>query len=214
VKCAPIYNQINPPEDHGVRYLHVIECGGMYSIGIFVFAPNAKIPLHNHPDMSVLSRVLYGSIRSKSYDIIETPSPKEVNQSHEEPHGFKDRLFQFPMRLFDKIHRNGSSSENCIYCIENEEEVIRAPETTALYPKKGNLHEFTAGEEGACVLDVLVPPYESENGRDCTYFEKCDYSDSIKESDISHCIVQTIAQPVWFRCTGGSYEGLISYEDK
>lgn len=215
LKCAPIHNQINPPEEQSVRYLHVIEYGGMYSIGIFVFAPNAKIPLHNHPDMSVVSRVLYGSIRAKSYDIIDPSIGKKVNQVHEEPHGFADRLLKFPMRIFDKVHRNGAPSENCIYCIENEEKEISAPEISTLYPKKGNLHEFTAGDKGACVLDVLVPPYDSDHNRDCTYFQIFDCDDNTKEPNMPYCIVEPIEQPHWFRCTGGTYEGLITcYEDK
>lgn len=192
----------------------MIECGGMYSIGIFVFAPNAKIPLHNHPDMSVLSRVLYGSIRAKSYDIIDLSAETKMNQVHEGPHGFTDRLLQYPMRLLGKLHRTEASSDNSIYCIENEEVEISAPQITTLYPKKGNLHEFTAGEKGACVLDVLIPPYDSESDRDCTYFKKCDLIDDVKERDIPYCIVQPTEQPHWFRCTGGTYEGLISYEDK
>jgi len=53
---------------------------------------------------------------------------------------------------------------------ENELRVFTSPEVTVLYPRKGNVHQFTAGEDGAAVLDVLVPPYDDD--RDCTFYGK------------------------------------------
>ena len=52
----------------------------------------------------------------------------------------------------------------------NELRVLTSPEITVLYPRKGNVHQFTAGEDGAAVLDVLVPPYDDD--RDCTFYGK------------------------------------------
>lgn len=35
----------------------------------------------------------------------------------------------------------------------------------------GNVHEFHAAGPGGCaILDLLTPPYESMDGRDCTYY--------------------------------------------
>ncbi len=40
-----------------------------YAIAAFVLAPHATIPLHDHPHMTVLSRVVRGSLRVTSFDV-------------------------------------------------------------------------------------------------------------------------------------------------
>lgn len=43
-------------------------------------------------------------------------------------------------------------------------------ETRTLTPTKGNIHSFHA-DEWTAVFDVLMPPYDAEEGRDCKYYE-------------------------------------------
>ncbi|CAM9306513.1 unnamed protein product, partial [Ectocarpus sp. 8 AP-2014] len=60
---------ISPPSilSAEIRYLHIAQ-EATFSIGVFVLPPGACIPLHDHPDMSVVSHVLYGSVKITCYD--------------------------------------------------------------------------------------------------------------------------------------------------
>lgn len=71
IQVKPIHNNIDPPtkDQRAVRYLHLSELEGQYSMGIFVFPPHARIPLHDHPGMCVLSRVLYGDVHRLQLDL-------------------------------------------------------------------------------------------------------------------------------------------------
>lgn len=46
------HERITPPTTPGnIRYLHIDQVAGAYSIGVFVLPPRACIPLHDHPNM-------------------------------------------------------------------------------------------------------------------------------------------------------------------
>ncbi|KAL7467244.1 hypothetical protein ACHAXS_007489 [Conticribra weissflogii] len=295
----PIHDFISPNYDpppnrgdsderfHIVRYLHVHEVPNKYSMGIFVFPPHAEIPLHDHPNMVVLSRMLYGELKVQSYDLL--PKPKTVGRrssekrfpskgrscrsdtektmenrdfSSSDPALDKEFMDQQaaantmislskPLNMFknfvsramspyypsnssaegdrhvlDKFRENnrgdstsadeesdesGSTSffsrkssggeaeprlaSNTILKAKENltpmgvvfhqkdhgvEASISAPHVTALYPYEGNCHAFVAGPHGAAVLDILLPPYDSEDNRDCTFYKA---REDVEEAD-------------------------------
>ncbi|EEF45021.1 Protein C10orf22, putative [Ricinus communis] len=126
-----------------IRYLHIHECN-KFSIGIFCFPPSGVIPLHNHPGMTVFSKLLFGKMHIKSYDWVDEDSVNGsavVNPSE--------------VRLA-KVKIDSDFTAPCNPCI--------------LYPVDGgNMHCFTAATACA-VLDVLGPPYSDPEGRHCTYY--------------------------------------------
>lgn len=200
IYVRPIHEEILPPKHEYrngscVRYLHVAEIVGRYSIGIFVFPPHAIIPLHDHPDMCVLSRVLYGDLTKRSLDLEQETA---VTRS-----SWLSTMFG---RGSSSSRSNKKVPTNAKRAFHRETEYLQAPAVTMLFPLEGNLHEFTAGAQGAAVLDVLLPPYEGDD-RECTFY-------SIHQDGVAHesnpraCWILPTGQPENFHCLSGEYRHL------
>ena len=314
--CRPICDQIRPElrvdndvamggdEDNNkssvVRYLHIAEVPDEYTIGIFVFGPHEKIPLHDHPEMCVLSRVLYGDLRRLSLDLDRKGrSPNdhgfdasncmdmdhENNEDDKEEEDPNDGSFSSIRNFLEKqsssqtmsnnnnnssssflaaaLHRsanwlqhnlyNGSSSsaisiesdtdhhqnnfpEGTKLAYRNAMDTLEAPNVASLYPYEGNLHEFVAGPYGAAVLDVLLPPYDDERKRDCTFYHITEipavsnkatrrgrHRRGKTANTKSHhpqqqqqrepCLIVPTGQPENFHCISGRYKDLGETED-
>ncbi|KAF7819683.1 plant cysteine oxidase 2 [Senna tora] len=132
-----------------ITYLHIYECEN-FSMGIFCLPPSGVIPLHNHPGMTVFSKLLFGTMHIKSYDwVVDFPS--------DTPTIFKpSETVQTPEVRLAKIKVDADFTAPC--------------NPSILYPADGgNMHCFTA-VTACAVLDVLGPPYSDPEGRHCTYY--------------------------------------------
>ncbi|KAK1311487.1 hypothetical protein QJS10_CPA08g00093 [Acorus calamus] len=117
-----------------------------FSMCIFFLPPTGVIPLHNHPGMTVFSKLLLGSMHIKAYDLVD---PKD----DETP-----------------------SSQLRLARLKVDSEFTAPCDTSVLYPNQGgNIHTFTA-RTACAILDILGPPYSSEDGRDCTYYRDFPYA--------------------------------------
>ncbi|KAJ4979155.1 hypothetical protein NE237_009935 [Protea cynaroides] len=118
-----------------------------FSLCLFFLPIAAVIPLHNHPGMTVFSKLLLGSMHIKSYDWADP---------------------------FESVSPMPSSNVRLARLKANS--VFTAPcHTSVLYPTSGgNIHAFTAVTPCA-VLDVLGPPLSKEDGRECTYYRDLPY---------------------------------------
>jgi plant cysteine oxidase len=149
--------RLAPPyaADDAVQYLRIHACDE-YTIGAFVFGKRGEIPLHNHPGMTVCSRVIYGETRVTAYDFVDGEPKLSVEDAK------LGRCVPQRARLVcDEIVRGGEGSA-----------------TRVLYPDGGgNVHRLSA-VTACAVLDVQSPPYAVGRGRDCHYFEFVDDSGS------------------------------------
>lgn len=134
-----------------ITYLHIHECDS-FSIGIFCLPPSAVIPLHNHPEMTVFSKLLFGTMHIKSLDWVNgVPSNKAPDNNSSNGNG----ALYAEARLA-KVKVDSDFTAPC--------------DTSILYPTEGgNMHCFTAVTQCA-VLDVLGPPYNDPEGRHCAYY--------------------------------------------
>ncbi|XP_077233709.1 plant cysteine oxidase 1-like isoform X2 [Tasmannia lanceolata] len=144
-----------------MRYFRRTEIDGAPRIGIFCLPTSAVIPLHNHPGMTVFSKLLFGTMHIKSYDWDDMPlNPNGTpNPSQSQLSGVR----------LAKVKIDATFTAPC--------------KTSILYPTAGgNMHRFTAVEPCA-VLDVLGPPYCDPEGRHCTYYLDVPYSSSSDSGD-------------------------------
>ena len=68
------------PEGAAIRTQCVYE-DSLLELVLFVFPAGASIPLHDHPHMSVFSKVLYGQLSMTSYDWLVPPTPDELHST-------------------------------------------------------------------------------------------------------------------------------------
>ncbi|KAI3822657.1 hypothetical protein L1987_10252 [Smallanthus sonchifolius] len=124
-----------------------------FSLYVLFLPENAVIPLHNHPGMTVFSKLLVGKVHIKAYDLVDP----------------------------DGIHNSLSSSQMKFACLKADT-IFTAPcDTSVLYPTSGgNIHAFTAITPCA-ILDVVGPPYSKEDGRDCSYYKDVSHAISPNE---------------------------------
>mmetsp|Transcript_8662 Transcript_8662/g.13068 ORF Transcript_8662/g.13068 Transcript_8662/m.13068 type:complete len:355 (+) Transcript_8662:71-1135(+) len=227
----PIHDRIVPYHrfhraENTVRYLHAREVADKYTVGIFIFPPGASIPLHDHPSMVVISRVLYGELKVKSYSVVSSVHDDDVvEEMKEETSGTKcdsspsrirssiNRIKDFVSRaVLSSHHDHHAATQHKLQVQVNKSPlgvqfssdgdgessaIISAPNVTALYPDEGNCHSFVAGPYGAAVLDVLLPPYAEDEHRDCTFYEAV-------ENEHGYCLTP-IDQPGDFDCLSGEY---------
>ncbi|XP_062166852.1 plant cysteine oxidase 1-like [Alnus glutinosa] len=150
-KEMPFFRPTNAVNgDSRVRYTTIYQCDN-FSLCIFFIPATGVIPLHNHPGMTVFSKLLLGKMHIKAYDWAE------------------------PVNFYGSV---ASSSQSRLAKLKADR-VFTAPcDTSVLYPTTGgNIHAFTAITPCA-VLDVLGPPYSKEDGRDCSYYKDYPYTAS------------------------------------
>jgi hypothetical protein len=123
-----------------------IYSGPEMTLCIFMLRKGACIPLHDHPGMHVFGRLLFGKMSVLSLNL--DPATEEKVQL---PDGYC-----------------GASFRSC-------EVIGPSPVTYAVGPQDGNLHELRAREASA-FFDILTPPYDPYEGRDCNYY-RCEADD-------------------------------------
>ena len=131
-----------------LEYLKLHDCAA-FTMGVFRFPENGTIPLHDHPGMTVVSKLLYGRVRVRSYDWAKT---------EDEDSGVV-------------VHRDADVSTRVprLARLVADREIQSPIPPLSLYPSDANVHTFHASTDAA-LLDVLAPPYAVGNGRDCHYF--------------------------------------------
>ena len=166
-----------------VTYINVLTHRDV-SIGMFIVKSGSRIPLHNHPNMHGILKIVYGTVDITEYTKWQPESVNDIEFPallQEKPH-FYTKGFCFPVDK--KVHTNVESSSDAI----------------VLSPDKSNYHEIhSVGDGPAAFFDILAPPYlqsssfgtagdlasAEDEPRDCYFYVEHFFKPSPSESNNS-----------------------------
>lgn len=185
-----------------VSYMHICETE-VFSMGVFLLKTGASIPLHDHPGMNGMLKVLYGKVNVRCFDKLEDNLTVGMVPSQFEP----------PLASFQTASLRRSVLRSVAEYSENSGPCL-------LTPVQDNLHQIDAVEGPAAFLDILAPPYNPDDGRDCHYYKvlqtvaegesdrKSDEEQQgeEKEKEAEMWLLE-IPQPEDFWCGGEAYPG-------
>ena len=170
------------PQHPPLEYLKLHECAA-FAMGVFRFPERGTIPLHDHPGMTVVSKLLYGRMRVRSYDWAEAGDAGVVVDGA----GAATRVPRLARLVADRE--------------------IQSPNAPlSLYPSDANVHTFHALTDAA-VLDVLAPPYAVGAGRDCHYFVETPLGPRGEPCGENEAWLLETECPTSFEVNRGSYVG-------
>jgi PCO_ADO len=142
----------------------------------------------------VYSRILYGELQRVRLDLSHSPDEHvddDDNDTTSKPPQRNHSKTGSPAHSNNQHHRSHTSTTTTTNdtvrrrraAFLHPPDLLRAPDLAALFPHDGNLHQFVAGRHGAAVLDVLIPPYDEDNWRDCTYYEVLPLEEEQQQKD-------------------------------
>lgn len=189
VEGASMLPRLAPP----VTYMHIYETDA-FSMGVFLLKTGASIPLHDHPGMYGMLKVIYGKVRISCFDRLDKPRE-----------GTSGAQFNTPLMPFQRSSLRPS-------VLRSVGEYTEDSGPCVLSPHKDNIHQIDAVDGPTAFLDILAPPYEPENGRDCHYY-KVLYANSgaadrkSEPQEQGDLWLMEIPQPSEFWCGGEPYPG-------
>jgi len=133
-----------------------------FSMSIFVLKPGTRLPMHDHPGMHGLIRVIHGRLNVFSYSLRERKSGDDFEPLHGSVCGK------------DYVVKRGNVFTAERMCTAAGDVVDVNSEAVLLSPVDGNIHEMRTTDSAAAFFDILAPPYsEDRHGpRQCHYFKE------------------------------------------
>ncbi|XP_038070903.1 2-aminoethanethiol dioxygenase-like [Patiria miniata] len=186
-----------------VGYMFVAE-NPLVSMGVFVVQRGCRLPLHDHRSMHGVIKVLTGTVRMRSYDLLTEEQRETIklpdlsgfsasSAGSTDPHDLDSAVQQLARTLHPVRPRA-------------ELELTPDSEPCVLGPLEGNVHSIESVGGPAAFLDILSPPYDPEVGRDCVYYKETKFTDS-EESVGDVRWLRRIPQPASFWCSQEDYLG-------
>lgn len=121
-----------------------------FGMVIFLFKDGVRMPIHDHPGMFGIIKVIHGTLRITSYSAV--------------PNILDDTVVREDVR-----NRTMGRNLDTLVPVElySSENVSSKDEPRVLTPTAGNFHEICAVGGTAAIFDILAPPYDDfkHNGK-------------------------------------------------
>ncbi|XP_034407185.1 2-aminoethanethiol (cysteamine) dioxygenase b isoform X2 [Cyclopterus lumpus] len=172
-----------------VTYMHICETD-QFSMGVFLLKSGASIPLHDHPGMHGMLKVLYGKVRISCFDRLERPAGG-TQAAAAAPALPPTQMGSLRRSLLRSIDEYTEESGPCV-----------------LSPDQDNLHRIDAVDGPTAFMDILAPPYDPDEDRDCHYYKVLAEGNARDtEQKEKEVWLLEISQPADFWCGGEPYPG-------
>lgn len=123
-----------------------------YRLVLFFIKKGTRMPLHDHPNMSVFFRLVFGKLNYRSYDKLD------------EKFKYNDFVENEYIEILE--------SKKKIKAKKSRPMMIKTDDLLFVRPSVNNMHEFIA-EENSCFFDICLPNYTPLNhSRRITYFKE------------------------------------------
>ncbi|KAK3528769.1 hypothetical protein QTP70_011180 [Hemibagrus guttatus] len=175
-----------------VTYMHICETR-TFSMGVFVLRSGDSIPLHDHPGMNGMLKVLYGKVRIRCFDKLDGPLDPDL----------------YPGTVSGAGSETVQKDAVCLAALRSSGEFTQQSAPCVLSPHTDNLHQIDALDGPAAFLDILAPPYDPDDGRDCHYYRvlrTASKNGDDKKGEETVCLLE-IPQPEEFWCGAEPYPG-------
>ncbi|XP_036591904.1 2-aminoethanethiol dioxygenase [Trichosurus vulpecula] len=160
-----------PPHLPPVTYMHICETAE-FSLGVFLLKSGTSIPLHDHPGMHGVLKVLYGTLRISCLDPLPPGEPGEGQPPQQQgtPSAAAAAAAASASPCFDPPLRPCQRAVVRRALLRSRAEYTEGSAPCLLSPHRDNLHQIDAVDGPAAFLDILAPPYDPDDGRDCHYY--------------------------------------------
>jgi hypothetical protein len=143
-------------------------CCDNFHLAVFILPSGAKIPLHDHPLMTVCSKLVQGELLVKSFTPLSTSNDDD--------------------NLTTTITAR---------CELNEKLFSSKDKTWLLSPSFGNVHEFVA-KSTCVIFDILLPPYKKNNCNYYSILTKKTIDKMIKNNNLKNINEKKEAEELFY----------------
>ena len=177
------------------------------SVGIFIVAAKTGLPLHNHPGMHGILKVVHGTLKVSSFDRIPH---FDVNDQTHIPKSLQSRLDLIEKGFIVPVTESNTSNAS----------ITPQMPPLILGPTTDNFHRiYNASDQPAAFVDILSPPYNhrglelAKEGdsqvRECEYFKEIIFTTASENHLASNNLkwLQMIQTPADFNCDTEPYQG-------